>query len=187
MKIMEFIKMVIVMIFIIFVEMQAKRERQRRPKIRFESHLEEFQQYLIDTGKNYSTAIESQRGIALCGYNKMSSHTFRQIWWIRYLFNSRLPIIVYHCSELNDENIHIIKLLVPDIQVVDMCSGENMDRLSLTGEEAEGIFRGFQCKIGAILLSPFEEVMTIDLDVIWFKSPDILFESDGYKKTGTVV
>ena len=34
--------------------------------------------------------------------------------------------------------------------------------------------------------SPFVETVVMDLDVIWFKSPDVMFDSPAYKKTGSL-
>ena len=46
--------------------------------------------------------------------------------------------------------------------------------------------RGFLCKIAALIHSPFEETIVVDADVVWFKKPEILFESKEFKNTGSL-
>ena len=46
--------------------------------------------------------------------------------------------------------------------------------------------RGFMCKVAALLSSPFEESLLVDLDVVFFRKPEVLFESPGYRRTGAL-
>jgi len=46
--------------------------------------------------------------------------------------------------------------------------------------------RSFFCKAAALYLSPFEETLLLDIDVVWFKKPDLLFEAPDYESTGAL-
>jgi hypothetical protein len=49
--------------------------------------------------------------------------------------------------------------------------------------KAEKRLKSWFCKSAALIISPFNETMVVDLDVIFFKKPDLLFESSAYRRT----
>jgi len=58
--------------------------------------------------------------------------------------------------------------------------------LGMTMEAAHKRLKSWFCKTAALILSPYQETLISDLDVVWFKSPDVLFESPGFKETGSM-
>jgi hypothetical protein len=95
-----------------------------------------------------------------------------------------LGIAVAHCGELSLESQSLIKAMYRDTILVDICVNETT--FGMNRAEAVWRLRGFFCKIAALILSPFDHTMLIDLDVVWFQKPDLLFESEAYKNTGAL-
>ena len=164
--------------------MLSNANHHNRRAVPFIKSLREFH----DTYQAKSSAsqinISQTKGLSLCAYDAMITHALRQLWSMRYLFNSTMGMSVHHCHELNAHNQDMLKTLIPDLIIIDMCEDKYLDKLGMTRDVAVRRLKGFYCKAGAILLSPFNDVVTIDLDVIWFKNPDIVFHSPAYKKTG---
>ena len=52
--------------------------------------------------------------------------------------------------------------------------------------QAKKRLRGFFCKVAALIVSPYPETMLLDLDVVFFKSPHLLFDAPAYRETGTL-
>lgn len=44
--------------------------------------------------------------------------------------------------------------------------------------------RSWFCKAAALVLAPFDEVMVIDVDTVWFRAPDVVFQAPQYLRTG---
>lgn len=126
--------------------------------------------------------ITSDRGFLLCSSAKMAIDVIKMVWQIRHFWKSELPIAIAHCEEL-----HILaealKSIDPWITLLDVCKDHF---LTVEVNERHQKLRGFSCKPAAIVLSPFDETMFVDLDVVWFKSPDLLFSSPQYMRTGTL-
>jgi hypothetical protein len=125
-------------------------------------------------------------GVVFCAGGKefMKSGAYNMIWQIRFLWRAELGIAVMHCSELSEATKTRMKLLYPALHIIDVCGSAN--NFGMDQRTSKWRLRGFFCKVAAILASPFEETALIDLDVTWFKSPTVVFDSPAYKKTGAL-
>jgi hypothetical protein len=125
------------------------------------------------------------RGMVLCGGNHMVKDALSVIDQTRIIWKSNLLITVAHCGELNDDNIDYLQAI--NVTVLDICKNS-------TGSEIFGMSRdhglkrlkSWFCKTAALILSPYDDTMVVDLDVIWFKNPEVLFDSPAYKQTGSL-
>ena len=87
------------------------------------------------------------------------------------------------------KNIHLILLLIPYGNVIDICDVRRIGRSSIFGMDfiqAKKRLHGFFCKVAALIVSPYPETMLLDLDVVFFKSPHLLFDAPAYRETGTL-
>lgn len=132
-------------------------------------YLDDFTAPIVQTGNN--------RGIVMCTSEKMLKFTFDSILQIRTDWNTSLSVVVAHCNELSSHSKQ--KLRSKGIGVIDICKGS----ISYTLQKK---LRSFYCKAAALYMSPFEDTMLIDVDLIWFNKPDLLFDSPGYQSTGAL-
>lgn len=125
----------------------------------------------------------SQKGLVMCSSNKhhMIAGTIRMVYMIRRTMNSSLPIAIFHCSEIGYENQRMLKTMDSALTIHNFCErAPVLGKMTLSA--ARYRLRGFLCKIAALIHSPFEETIVVDADVVWFKKPEILFESKELKK-----
>ena len=109
---------------------------------------------------------------------------------LRLEWKSRLPIFIAHCNELysssiaelhrihDDASMEILNINDKHLQIHDMCQSSSPAKKKR--------LRSFFCKTMALVISPFPETLVLDTDVIWFKNPDNLFQSEIYLKTGSL-
>ena len=115
-------------------------------------------------------------------------------WTIQNIWESysklRLGFTVAHCQEISPENQNILRMLTPYIQILDICDINQLQgRRSIFGmniRQAKKRLRGFHCKVAALIMSPFPETILMDVDVVFFKSPYLLFNAPAYRETGTL-
>jgi len=63
---------------------------------------------------------------------------------------------------------------------------ETLDLLLLIDDTIMDLANGrYAIKPVAMLLSSFEQVMVVDADPVFLQPPEILFENEGYRATGT--
>lgn len=133
-----------------------------------------------------SQSNSKSRGMILCAGNHMIRDSAAVVEQTRFIWKSKMEATVAHCGELSDESKRW--LASQDIGVLDIClnatGGDTILGMSLN--DAPGRLRGWFCKAGALVLSPYDETMVVDNDVIWFKNPDLLFDSPAYKRTGSL-
>ena len=124
---------------------------------------------------------EETRGLVVCaGEGDSFLEMISMIEQTRYRLESVLPIVVAHCNELSDESISII-LSVSDVQVLNICTTANPVIASMSRRMS-----GFFCKPAALILSPFRHTIVADTDDVFFKKPELLFDSPQYLATGTL-
>ena len=141
--------------------------------------------FLLLLQSNFSQNQEmSTRGIVMCSGSRHLRYIQRNVFQIRRVWNSTLPFVIAHCGELSRENEKSIQSFDAHISFLDLC--ESQEPFGISGTQARKSLRGFYCKIGALLSSPFDETIVMDMDVVWFKSPDLIFDAPGYQKTGTL-
>lgn len=128
--------------------------------------------------------LKYDRGISLCAGNHIFNDALYIIDQVRTIFNSTLPIALNHCNELSKD--HIDKTYgYENIFEWNLCelNTNTTTILNMNKDVAEKRLKSWFCKTAALILSPFNETMVVDLDVIFFKKPDILFDSPAYKRT----
>lgn len=127
-------------------------------------------------------------GYVTCSANKHLPELIRTIYALRLGWKSFRPIAIMHCNELAPDVIDIIlhTNIFNNINIVDICSNENQKRLNILGNSVYHQLRGYYCKIASLILSPFEHTLLMDLDLVWFKSPETGFSSKEYRETGSL-
>jgi hypothetical protein len=120
----------------------------------------------------------------MCAGNHMIGEAVQMIWQLRYKWQATSKIAVAHCGEIDVENQEFIRLVDPTVQIVDLCASSPVLGMSL--DTARRRLRGFMCKVAAVVLSPFTETLLLDLDVVWFKHPENLFNSRIYTDSGAL-
>jgi hypothetical protein len=173
----------LILSFLIFRSNNSKISSIRRQLLKHHGH-----NYLAERNfaQKYNHA-DNHRGMIMCASNNMVSDVIKMIFQTRYIWKSKFGFALAHCREIDDININILNYIAPDIKIIDICS--NLTALGWNEGEEDDIhwtLRGFYCKIGAVILSPFIDTILVDLDVVWFKQPDLLFNSTAYKSTGSL-
>lgn len=129
--------------------------------------------------KHHFDHISSNRGVMMCSADFMVPDLLKSIWQLRYLWRSSMGITVAHCNEISKDNQASVHLLDNTVQFIDICS---IDHLKAVAHR----FKGFFCKVAALLVSPYPETMMIDLDVVFFQQPELLFQAPAYTSTGAL-
>ena len=128
---------------------------------------------------------QTQRGVVMCAANGMIQAALQMIWHVQYFWKAPLGVSVFHCAEISDENKRLLRAMSPYIHIIDLCHNSK-PAFGMNAREAQWRLRGFFCKVAGLVRSPFEETMLVDLDVVWFKKPSLLFESTSYRSTGAL-
>jgi hypothetical protein len=146
-------------------------------------------------GRNFSTdeiahfqSDPEGRGYVTCAGKPHVHDLIRTIYALRITWRSNYPIAIMHCSELDDSFMDTIYTMdvFRNIQFVDICQNATVESVGIEGPAAIKRLRGYFCKAAALVSSPFEHTMMLDLDLVWFKSPDKLWKSTFYTKTGAL-
>jgi hypothetical protein len=118
------------------------------------------------------------RGIIMCVGNDYFHHAVTSITAIRNVLDSDLPIEIFYIDEYDlsqDKRDYFNNLAnVSTRSLVDYINDEYTQ------------FGGWAMKPYAMLASSFTEVILMDADVFLFQKPDLLFEDEGYQKTGSL-
>jgi len=128
------------------------------------------------------------RGISLCAGPHIFKDALYVIDQVRTIYNSTLPIAINHCNELHNGHIDLTygyaNIFEWNLCNIDTLGNKDTQTiLNMNINDAEKRLKSWFCKTAALILSPFNETMVVDLDVIFFKKPDILFDSPAYKRT----
>lgn len=110
--------------------------------------------------------INNKRGYIVSVANDESSiaGAMFSINQMRNQFLSTLPIAVAHCSELSYNTIKAFESIGEEIYGFDICkSAKAIQKKRL---------RSWFSKPMALIVSPFQETLIFDTDVIWFQNPD---------------
>ena len=134
-----------------------------------------------------SSNSHHKRGIVFCAGDRMVPDVFRTVYQFRHMWNSTLPMVVAHCAEISAENQGRIRRSDPCVSVLDVCVKGADGRVFGMAEKA-GLsrLRSFYCKVAALYHSPFAETMVADMDTVWLKPPDVVFNYEGYRTTGAL-
>jgi hypothetical protein len=124
------------------------------------------------------------KAIALCSSSSTLNNAIYGAEQIRNVWNSTIPVYIVHCDEIDPHMLDATNMA--NVSLFNICE----DHLSLAKRYSRDVLRrrlrSWWCKAAAIITIPHEEVMVVDLDVIWFNYPDLLFQTKGYKETGTL-
>ena len=66
-----------------------------------------------------------------------------------------------------------------NITILNICPETSHHILGMSIDKSRKRLRSWWCKPAAAIVAPYEEVMIVDLDVIFFKNPEILFTAKG--------
>lgn len=154
--------------------------------------------------KDKKASDTASKGYVLCGANKFRPDLMRMIYQLRHTWKTSLPLTIIHCNEI-DPGFHSFLMNfagndVHSLNILNICehnavkgpyglsysSAHEEKFFGMPRHRAERRLRGFFCKVGAMVASPYQETMIMDLDVVWFKNPEKLFSYDEYKRTGTL-
>ncbi|RLN57440.1 hypothetical protein BBJ28_00005141 [Nothophytophthora sp. Chile5] len=107
------------------------------------------------------------------------------------------PVEMPHCGDLTVESQELMlqKPALGSIRLYDVCEraastnvANSAKKLFCADLDACHLkFRAFEIKILAVVYSLFEEVMMIDADTTFFVNPTVLWDSDKYQSTGTLL
>ena len=134
-------------------------------------------------------ALQMPRGLLMCsGAGNLLLEAVAMIEQLRN-FNSSgegsrsaLPIVVSHCSELGAKSVAILQAMQA-VHVMDICHKRAPAKTAFFQEKRA---RGYFCKAISLVLSPFLETLLVDSDVVWFRRPELLFDSPRYIDTGAL-
>lgn len=119
-------------------------------------------------------------GYVVCAGNKHRPDVQRTLYLLRHIWRTNLPFVIAHCNELDANFQSVLLSLDLNVQLLNLCPAERATVFGMTKAEAEKKLRGFFCKVAALIESPLEETMLLDLDTVWFKNPENLFYSKSY-------
>ncbi len=118
------------------------------------------------TSSSSSSSSSFDRGYVLCAANFMIPDLIRTLYELRFTWNSKLPIIINHCEEINEQNYPLIQHFQP-ITIINLCPVGKKQIMNMDRDFAVKRLRGFFCKVASIINSPFKETMYMDIDTIW--------------------
>lgn len=165
------------------LEIQGNRWKHLAKQI--SSEIQKQDKSYLSSSNKYNYPIDDNQGIVMCAGNKMVPDILRMLWQVRIIWKSNIKFAINHCSELQESVITFLKEVDPNIQVIDICKPDvNNLVYGMNPAEASYRLKGFYCKVAALIESPFDQTMLIDLDVVWFKSPLKLFHSTYFTSKG---
>jgi len=108
------------------------------------------------------------------------------------------PVELPHCGDVTVESQELLlrKEALGSIRFYDVC--EFAAATKVQGDSSKNVFcedldachakfRSFDIKVLAVVFSQFEEIIMVDADTAFFVDPTVLWDSDKYKKTGTLL
>ena len=126
---------------------------------------------------NNSDNNAKSRALMYCVGNHAVQAALLTIEPLRTIFNTTSTIIAAHCDELSESNIDILQY--NNITVLNICPNNTTTILGMPSVIAKKRLRSWWCKPAAVILAPYDEVMLVDVDAIWFKNPVTLFNAKG--------
>ncbi|KAG0365663.1 mannosyltransferase putative-domain-containing protein [Gamsiella multidivaricata] len=118
------------------------------------------------------------RGIVMCVGNGHTKYARAALKVLREVVKSKLPVEIYYMGErdLSAENRAWYEQL-ENVRTIDIMTVIDNDMLKLGG---------WAIKPFALLASKFSEAILMDSDAYFLADPEVMFEDEGYKETGTV-
>lgn len=140
------------------------------------------------------------RGYVICGGDKFQADIIRLYYQLRFVYQSYLPMLLVHCNEIEPHSKLRALLSHFDHRVIiyDMCDVNQKvfpnsyhqqlkaDGSNLTDSEKIRL-QGYFCKPAALIVSPFIHNIILDLDTVWFRSPETLLSYPKYEWFGGLI
>ena len=145
----------------------------------------ELEYFMGDKGYTFCASDDP----AMLTSAKYIINQFRREW------KSQYPISVAHCSELSTsatDELHrlhreaVIHEFGANTTAIAAALFETVDICADATPAKKKRLRGWFCKTMALVSAPFRQVMLIDTDVVWLRSPDLLFQTPSYVSTGAL-
>ncbi|ETV66096.1 hypothetical protein, variant 1 [Aphanomyces astaci] len=140
-------------------------------------------QWLVQIQRHHDFS-SIRRGILVCVFDAMIPMAASLVLELRALGNTDL-IQMYHCNgELSAASHRILYMLDARLEIVDVCK-DFVASGRLPAAKAND-FRSFWLKPLALVHTRLAEVILLDADDLMFHDPSQLWQTPGYKETGTV-
>ncbi|KAF4317543.1 hypothetical protein BBO99_00007697 [Phytophthora kernoviae] len=159
------------------------------------STLEELQ--LVQTLHNITQNTSQPRGIVIPVYEPIIKLAASLVLELRTM-GVDSPIELPHCGDVSVETQQLMlqKRALGSIIFYDVC--ERAASVVVEGNSTKKVFcqdikachtkfRSFDIKVLAVVFSSFEEIMMVDADTAFFVNPTVLWGSEKYKTTGTLL
>jgi hypothetical protein len=132
--------------------------------------------------KSFHNSSNHDRGFVFCGGVHHIPDILGVVHQLRHIWKLNMSVTVAHCGEMDDDAVKYLN--GKHINVMNMCVNETV--VGMTRDFASHRLRGFFCKAAALVLSPYQETIISDLDVVFFKDPLSVLASRAYQETGAV-
>lgn len=100
---------------------------------------------------------------------------------LKNVHRTKLPITIVYAGggDLTVERRAALRAISPDVETIDLLNFFDEDHVGLEGG-------GWALKVFTIIASQYREVILCDADVVFLQDPEVLFDTPGYIKTGTL-
>ncbi|KAG0297563.1 hypothetical protein BGZ96_005871 [Linnemannia gamsii] len=126
----------------------------------------------------YNKVKNGGRGIVMCVGDGHAKYARTAVKALREVVKTKLPIEIFYTGpiDLSPENRAWFES-IENVKTIDVTTLVNNELL---------IIQGWSAKPFALLVSSFSEAILMDSDVYYMIDPELMFEDDGYKETGTL-
>ncbi|ETI47001.1 hypothetical protein F441_08660 [Phytophthora nicotianae CJ01A1] len=160
-------------------------------------HVDSIKLQLAQTLNNIAQNTSQPRGIVIPVYEPIVKLAASLILELRTM-GVDAPVEMPYCGDVSIESqtLFMQKSALGSIRYYDVCElaaaatieGNSTKKLFCDNIEAcYTKFRSFDIKVISVVFSNFEEIMMIDADTGFFVSPAVLWGSEKYKATGTLL
>ncbi|KAG3200827.1 hypothetical protein JG687_00015136 [Phytophthora cactorum] len=160
-------------------------------------HIDPIKLRLAQTLNNIAQNTSQPRGIVIPVYEPIAKLAASLILELRTM-GVDAPVEMSHCGDVSVEsqNLFMQKSALGSIRYYDVC--ELAAAATIEGDATRKVFcedievchtkfRSFDIKVISVVFSKFEEIMMVDADTGFFVSPTVLWESEKYTTTGTLL
>ncbi|TMW68160.1 hypothetical protein Poli38472_007832 [Pythium oligandrum] len=168
----------------VFVQLQASERA-----LRASASLLETNELLAERLWRVATAESTvKRGIVLPLFDDIATLGVSLVLELRAM-GVHLPVEVPHCGDLSAKYYDKLLEEDKDVRVYDVCelaTTKHAPLFCVDLEDCHSLFRSFNIKVLAVILSKFQEVMVLDADTLFFQNPMTLWSIPKYTATGTL-
>ncbi|KAG7376679.1 hypothetical protein PHYPSEUDO_012925 [Phytophthora pseudosyringae] len=162
-----------------------------------ENRIKTLESQLLHSLHNLTQKTTEPRGIVVPLYDDLVPLGLSLIMEMRSL-GVVFPVEIPHCGDLNAKLVTTIekkRKQLGQVYVYDACALAAQERSLLDPskpifckdlDECHDKFRTFDIKVLGVIYSRFEEVMLVDADALMMQNPMSLWETEKYRRTGTL-